>query len=424
MEFLQHSGNFLVIWLVNQIAHEILAIIRPLFVKNMALSKAVPNAGDEIDLKIHYLYYNENRVSPISIEFTELMSLGYIGLEAVIQSQIKYISRMPTLRMSYKDKEGDYVDLSQANFSKFLRTVRTSSSDEVPVVNIKVSEGTSPGHFQSPIISIPQSGETPARKELDFQSQTPTVTNPGSGTCGDEVLDLFTYRSPIEQSINELHDDMKELQTEVESAREYVLSMQEKYCRAPARNIGNGKQCGNCHLRLDHTARQCHIEKCVTSQQCGDVSKHPEKKSILEGANDHLKRLEKNLREKTLDLEMKQKAVDSVKNSFSQKIRGHLMNSDKEKYLLKTANGNYVPRSGLVNIDTAKIEKYFQGKVPENIELVAKTFPMIIRNFDSGRPIARLGNPARPILEANSVRFPTAALGRPPSPRGSCFWGE
>lgn len=112
MEFLQHSGNFLVIWLVNQIAHEILAIIRPLFVKNMALSKAVPNAGDEIDLKIHYLYYNENRVSPISIEFTELMSLGYIGLEAVIQSQIKYISRMPTLRMSYKDKEGDYVDLS------------------------------------------------------------------------------------------------------------------------------------------------------------------------------------------------------------------------------------------------------------------------------------------------------------------------
>lgn len=125
MEFLQHSGNFLVIWLVNQIAHDILAIIRPLFVKNMAVSKAVPNAGDEIDLKIHYLYYNENRVSPISIEFTELMSLGYIGLEAVIQYQIKYISRMPTLRMSYKDKEGDYVDLFQANFSKFLRTVRT-----------------------------------------------------------------------------------------------------------------------------------------------------------------------------------------------------------------------------------------------------------------------------------------------------------
>lgn len=67
MEFLQYSGNFIVIWLVNQIAHEILALIRPIFVKNIALSKAVPNAGDEINLKIHYLYYNEDRVSPISI---------------------------------------------------------------------------------------------------------------------------------------------------------------------------------------------------------------------------------------------------------------------------------------------------------------------------------------------------------------------
>ncbi|XP_052696458.1 uncharacterized protein LOC128175086 [Crassostrea angulata] len=174
-----------------------------------------------------------------------------------------------------------------------------------------------PGHFQSPTIGIPRSGETPARKELTSPTQTPTDTNPGSDTCGDEVLDLFTYRSSIEQSINELHDDMKELQTEVESAREYVQRMQEKYCRAPAQTIGNGKQCGNCHLRLDHTARQCHIEKCVTSQQCGDVSKHPEEKSILEGANDHLKRLEKNLREKNVGFRDEAEGNRFCQNSFS-----------------------------------------------------------------------------------------------------------
>lgn len=60
-----------------------------------------------------------------------------------------------------------------------------------------------------------------------------------------------------------------------------------------------------------------------------------------------------------LDLEMKQKVVDLVKNFFSQKIRGYLMNSDKEKYLLKIVNGNYVLRLGFVNIDMVKIEKYF-----------------------------------------------------------------
>lgn len=60
-----------------------------------------------------------------------------------------------------------------------------------------------------------------------------------------------------------------------------------------------------------------------------------------------------------LDLEMKQKVVDLVKNFFSQKIRGYLINSDKEKYLLKIVNGNYVLRLGFVNIDMVKIEKYF-----------------------------------------------------------------
>ncbi|XP_061192245.1 uncharacterized protein LOC133200470 [Saccostrea echinata] len=384
----------------------------------MALSKAVPNAADEIDLKIHYMYYNESRVSPISIEFTELMSPGYIGLEAVIQSQIKYISRMPMLRMSYKDKEGDYVDVSQANFSKFHRTVRT---DEIPVVNIKVSEGTSPGHFQSP--TNPRSGETTARKELNFQTPTTSTYQSECHSDGDEVLDFYTYRSPIEQTIKDLTDDIKELETE--SVRDYALSMLEKYCTTP-RNIGNGKQCGNCHLRLDHNARQCTIEKCVTSQQCGDVSKHPEEKSIVESANEHLKRLEKKkkMREKTLEHETKQKAIDSVKNSFNQKIRGYLINSDKGKYLLKTANGHYVPRSGIVNIDTAKLEKHFHGKVPDNLEQISRTFPTIIKNFDGGRPRPRnLGNPARPILEANSVRFP-AALGRPPSPNAPYPWDE
>lgn len=60
-----------------------------------------------------------------------------------------------------------------------------------------------------------------------------------------------------------------------------------------------------------------------------------------------------------LDLKMKQKVVDLVKNFFSQKIRGYLINSDKEKYLLKILNGNYVLRLGFVNIDMVKIEKYF-----------------------------------------------------------------
>ena len=93
-------------------------------------------------------YYNENRFIPISIEFNELTSLGYIGLEAVIQSQIKYIGRMSHVRIDYKDTEGDYVDPTYNNYNRFLRTLRTlgSADDDTPLINVMVTEGTSPGH--------------------------------------------------------------------------------------------------------------------------------------------------------------------------------------------------------------------------------------------------------------------------------------
>ena len=118
------------------------------------------------------------------------------------------------------------------------------------------------------------------------------------------------------------------------------------------------------------------IEKCLTSQQCGDVSFRG--KVHLESASEHYKKWEKRLREKTLDLEMKQKAAYSVKNSLPD-----LINRNKDKYLLRTSNGKFVPRYGIVITDTAKLEKYFNGKIPTDIAQAASTFQTIISTFDS-----------------------------------------
>lgn len=396
----------------------------------MALSK-LADGIDEVDIKVHYNHYNENRVTPISVEFSELTSLGYVGLEAVIQSQIKYIGRMAAVRIAYRDREGDYVDLTYNNYNRFLRTLRTlgSADDDTPVINVRVTEGTSPCHYlqkpaSSASASIPvRENFIPARKELSFAA--PEVTNEQF----NDPIDFYTYRSPIELSLCDLNEDVRELEAQVESAKEHLSGVQEKYCNGPPRAFGNanGKQCGNCHLRLDHTSRQCQIEKCLTSQQCGDVSKHPEEKSILDSASDHVKKLEKQLREKNLDLEMKQKAANSVKNSFTQKIRGYLINSNKDKYLLRTSDGKFVPRSGIVNTDIAKLEQYFNGKIPSDLPEVSSTFQAIISTFDANAGIRnRHLNSARHLLERHDVRFPpSAALGRPPARQidnSKCFF--
>lgn len=74
---------------------------------------------------------------------------------------------------------------------------------------------------------------------------------------------------------------------------------------------------------------------------------------MVESANDVLRKIQKKLKTKTVEYETKCKAFESVKNSFSEKIRCHLINSNKEKYLVQVSDGNFLPRSGIVNYDIA-----------------------------------------------------------------------
>ena len=93
---------------------------------------------------------------------------------------------------------------------------------------------------------------------------------------------------------------------------------------------------------------------------------------------------------------MKQKAANSVKNSFTQRVRGYLINSNKDKYLLRTSDGKFVPRSGIVNTDIVKLEKYFNGKIPTDIAQAASKFQTIISTFDTTAGLRnRHQNPAR-----------------------------
>lgn len=90
-----------------------------------------------------------------------------------------------------------------------------------------------------------------------------------------------------------------------------------------------------------------------TSQQCVDISKHPEEKYILD-----LKPLEKKFEKNILDFEIKRKAIDSVKMYFNQKIWGFWSMLSQKKN--STEN---IEWSGLVNNDTAKLRNYFQIKI-------------------------------------------------------------
>uniref|UniRef100_K1QUR6 SRCR domain-containing protein n=1 Tax=Magallana gigas TaxID=29159 RepID=K1QUR6_MAGGI len=110
---------------------------------------------------------------------------------------------------------------------------------------------------------------------------------------------------------------------------------------------------------------------------------------------------------------MRLKAKNSASQSFSQRVRTHLINSNKNKYFIRTAEG-VVPKSAAVNVDLAKLEKHFKEKFPAELEVVSTLFENIIAGYDRANapqsPMASTStNPTRRLLEVNSlmaVKFP------------------
>lgn len=343
----------------------------------------------EVYLKIHHECNGVKRVSPVSVEFSELTS--FIGLKSAIYAEIKAIGLMSSPILAYRDEEGDYVDLTGNHYNRFLKFVSSTDAN----INIKVIDGCSEPVMQKTPQSMPET-------QIYVQEKAP------------DIFQNYTYQTPIEHSMNNLKQEILELEVQSESALEHLQNFKDKFCG----NItpGFGKQCSNCHLKLDHNSRQCRLEKCVSSQQCGDINKHQEEKILVESANDVLRKIQKELKTKTVEYETKFKASESVKNSFSEKIRCHLINSNKQKYLVQVSDGNFLPRSGIVNCDIAKLEKYYQGKCPENLDIASNFFENIISNVD--REHAQFSrntgsNSAKRILEENTI-FPVKFPRRPP----------
>lgn len=118
----------------------------------------------------------------IGVSLRELLSLGYVGLEGLIQSQIRYLGRMPVLRIMYKDDENDFIDMMETNFKKFIRQVRSIQICDRAVVNLKVTEGSSPAgnkvglsddRSKSKCVNVEQDPGPQARKGLDFPTLSP-----------------------------------------------------------------------------------------------------------------------------------------------------------------------------------------------------------------------------------------------------------
>lgn len=130
-------------------------------------------SAQEAYLKIHYDYDGIKRVSPLSVELSELAS--FIGLKSAICSEIECVGDMSAPIFPYRDEEGDCVDLTE-KYSRFIDVVHASDLK----VNIQLFECILEKQMQAPSMHLsaanPPHLETPPLKLPTIQ--TPPLNAP------------------------------------------------------------------------------------------------------------------------------------------------------------------------------------------------------------------------------------------------------
>ena len=202
----------------------------------MSHSKELPGKSDAIDIKVHYVYHGAERCGLVDINFTDLYTMGYTQFTEFLKGEIPQLSRLSVMRISFLDDEKTYVDLTPRNFHRFIRLATYSFKSQVPKINVKIQEGSSP--VVAKTYQQPTSSEPDSKRSLVFDSA--------------EYASSYQYKSPVEMDI-ELKK--REIQT-----KENELSMlQNKYdelwnnYNPPVCFDTSKTVCTRCHLRLGHS---------------------------------------------------------------------------------------------------------------------------------------------------------------------------
>ena len=69
--------------------------------------------------------------------------------------------------------------------------------------------------------------------------------------------------------------------------------------------------------------------------------------------------------------------IVAMVKSFPQAVKTYLINSNKRAYLT-IHDGKFVPLTAKINRDISILQKYYSGKVPDDLEQESALFPAII----------------------------------------------
>ena len=207
-----------------------------------------------------------------------------------------------------------------------------------------------------------------------------TLTTSAGPACPgvDPRIDDYHYSTPMDKHLNRVMNDIETKDVEITKLRCEIDSVSD---RMDDDDLDSRPCCSLCHER-GHKKTRCTGAKCLTSVSCGRMCLHKDEMKAINGNKATLKKL---VKEKTILESECEKILESIRTnnrSFPQAVRSHLINSNKPKYLTMYGDA-VVPLTKIINLDLSILQKYYDSRVPVNLDAESRLFEQIICSHNS-----------------------------------------
>ncbi|VDI65651.1 Hypothetical predicted protein [Mytilus galloprovincialis] len=216
------------------------------------------------------------------------------------------------------------------------------------------------------------------------------------------------YRSPLQLLIDELEDEVHVKSVEFESAKEHLKSLEKKFTNPNIKIDKTKSQCGQCHMRLGHTKRNCELGVCEGPQMCNDLDKHDVEKKQFCDASTTVKNITKDLEKVKQNLHLKKQTYENTCDTFFSRVLPHLVNTNTDKYYPVGSFGLRQLSMGAIHPDIAILDKHYRGIIPKDLDSAARCFGQILEKYqkDNRGPTEKPKNPIQRFMEDRGVEFP------------------
>lgn len=277
--------------------------------------------------------------------------------------------------------------------------------------------------LQSPQQTKENNSTSAKKRRINFGITEPQVFEPNTTSnvdSGDErnlsssdeeeqpqYPSTSDVETPVQRFLRHKRDEITKLQKQLAEKNADLNLFNSGIHEAVGQNNEQSyTACGQCHLRIGHTRRNCTLSPCKSVYSCGLIDKHPDQKRHKKALESEKSQLQRKIAKLQAEHDSYVKAKTSIDQSKTKVIEDRLLGECPSRYVNANGTKNWMQ----LNKDVAILERQLTVKdvgLPDRRSMMTLLKNTMEESLLNGSLTKKNNeNPKRPALEAHGIKFP------------------